>query len=291
MRRISVINEKGGVGKTTLSVNLATGLAMKGKKVLVVDLDAQGNISQFYLKEFKSFDFDSYCDLTLPKCSDIRESVKIIEEFLFNKDNKPSDINTLLLEGNEVLKDCIYHTEYINLDIIPSFNTELIQTDQLLTSDLRKRVYNRLQKALREIRNEYDYVIFDHAPTFNNITVNGLFASDEIYIPMKVGGFELRSFVNMMKELFDFEDEYEQEYKIKILMNMIPRGNRPNIQKFIEKTREFFPDNVFVSTIGYQDAVASKSSMNSRPMIETKSKVSDDLAKLVEEILEEREVY
>lgn len=291
MRRISVINEKGGVGKTTLSVNLATGLAKKGKKVLVVDLDAQGNISQFYLKEFKSFDFDAYWDLTLPICPDIRESVKIIEDFLFDNDNKPNDINTLLLQGNSILKDCIYHTEYENLDIIPSFNTELIQTDQLLSSDLRRRVYNRLQKALREIRKDYDFVIFDHAPTFNNITVNGLFASDEIYIPMKVGGFELRSFVNMMKELFDFEDEYEQEYKIKILMNMIPRGNRPNIQKFIEKTKEFFPDNVFISTIGYQDAVASKSSMNSKPMIETRSRVSDDLAKLVEEILEERGVY
>lgn len=291
MRKISIINEKGGIGKTFCTTNLATGLAKKGKRVLVVDLDPQGNVSQFFLNFYKNFDFDSFFELNIPKISDIRDSVEIIDTFLMNDEINKKDINNLLLEGAEVVRECIYKTDYENLDVIPSLGTELIKTDQLLKSDMKRLVHNRLKKALREIRKDYDFVLFDHAPTFNNITVNGLYASDEIIIPMKVGGFELRSFVNMMKELFDFEDEFEEIYKIKILMNMIPRGRRKKIKKFIEKMNDFFPEQMCIQTIGYQDSVASKSAMTGKPVIDTKTNVGNDYLSFVEEILKESEEY
>lgn len=284
MRKISIINEKGGVGKTTTSINLASGLARKNKKVLIIDLDPQGNVSQFFGIKLKPFDLKNFNQLTIPENMDTRKAVKFIDDYL-NKDNYiQKDINTLLLDKNQEIKECIYKTEYDNLDIIPSLGTNLIKTDKYLTAD-SGLVYNRLKRAIRNIRHDYDYIIFDHAPTFNNITINGLFASDEIIIPLKIGGFELRSFINMMYEIFDFEDDYEQIYNVKILMNMIPRGKRKDYENFIIKLKELFGNKVLLTTIGFQEAVASRSTMQSQLLIDTKTKVGTDYEHLVDEIL------
>lgn len=284
MRKISIINEKGGVGKTTTSINLASGLAKKGKKVLIIDLDPQGNVSQFFGVELKPFEIKKFNELEVPENFNTRQAVKFIDDFLCKNNGVQKDINSLLTNRNEDIHDCIYSTEYENLDIIPSLGTNLIKTDKYLTADNGK-IYNRLKRALRTVRNDYDFIIFDHAPTFNNITINGLFASDEILIPLKIGGFELRSFINMMYELFDFEDDFEQVYKIKILMNMIPRGKRNDYQNFMKKLQELFKDKVLITTIGFQEAVASRSTMNSKLLIDTKTKIGFDYEKLVDEIL------
>lgn len=284
MRKISIINEKGGVGKTTTSINLASGLAKKGKKVLIIDLDPQGNVSQFFGVELKPFEIKKFNELEVPENFNTRQAVKFIDDFLCKNNGVQKDINSLLTNRNEDIHDCIYSTEYENLDIIPSLGTNLIKTDKYLTADNGK-IYNRLKRALRTVRNDYDFIIFDHAPTFNNITINGLFASDEILIPLKIGGFELRSFINMMYELFDFEDDFEQVYKIKILMNMIPRGKRNDYQNFMRKIQELFKDKVLITTIGFQEAVASRSTMNSKLLIDTKTKIGFDYENLVDEIL------
>ena len=284
MRKISIINEKGGVGKTTTSINLASGLAKKGKKVLIIDLDPQGNVSQFFGVELKPFDIKKFNELEVPANFNTRQAVKFIDDFLCKNNGIQKDINSLLTSRNEDIHDCVYSTEYENLDIIPSLGTNLIKTDKYLTADNGK-IYNRLKRALRTVRNDYDFIIFDHAPTFNNITINGLFASDEILIPLKIGGFELRSFINMMYELFDFEDDFEQVYKIKILMNMIPRGKRNDYQNFMKKLQELFKDKVLITTIGFQEAVASRSTMNSKLLIDTKTKIGFDYENLVDEIL------
>ena len=284
MRKISIINEKGGVGKTTTSINLASGLAKKGKKVLIIDLDPQGNVSQFFGVELKPFDIKKFNEFEVPANFNTRQAVKFIDDFLCKNNGIQKDINSLLTNRNEDIHDCVYSTEYENLDIIPSLGTNLIKTDKYLTADNGK-IYNRLKRALRTVRNDYDFIIFDHAPTFNNITINGLFASDEILIPLKIGGFELRSFINMMYELFDFEDDFEQVYKIKILMNMIPRGKRNDYQNFMKKLQELFKDKVLITTIGFQEAVASRSTMNSKLLIDTKTKIGFDYENLVDEIL------
>lgn len=284
MRKISIINEKGGVGKTTTSINLASGLAKKGKKVLIIDLDPQGNVSQFFGVELKPFDIKKFNELEVPANFNTRQAVKFIDDFFCKNNGIQKDINSLLTNRNEDIHDCVYSTEYENLDIIPSLGTNLIKTDKYLTADNGK-IYNRLKRALRTVRNDYDFIIFDHAPTFNNITINGLFESDEILIPLKIGGFELRSFINMMYELFDFEDDFEQVYKIKILMNMIPRGKRNDYQNFMKKLQELFKDKVLITTIGFQEAVASRSTMNSKLLIDTKTKIGFDYENLVDEIL------
>lgn len=281
MKKISIINQKGGVGKTTTTVNLAAGLAKKGKKVLVVDLDPQGNTTHYFLPEFRKTEIKIFNSINF-ESTNRNDSIDQIESFLNGGEIK-KDINDLLLNDANEIHNCIYQTSIDGLHIIPSLNTKLIQTDKHLTVDISKKMYNRLAKAIRLVKDEYDYVFYDHAPTFNNITVNGLFASDSIIIPIKVGMSELRSFIEVMKELNSFQENYEQEYDIKILMNMIPRGNRPDHQNFINQFKKIFKDMVLETTIGYQDAVVSK---NNNIIFDTKSKLKYDYEKLVDEVEE-----
>ena len=292
MKVISIINEKGGVGKTTTAINVAVGfttemkneLLRKNKKVLLIDMDAQGNASKYFLPDYKPLSIKEFNNIEIISKPDEKESVEIIRNALRNAEKK-NDINTLLLKKANI-RECIYETPYECLSIIPSLGTELIQTDKLLSSDngLRHAI---LKRALREVKNEYDIVIIDNAPTFNNITINALFCSNDIIIPMKVGGFELGGLIDTMTELFAIEDEYEIEYNIKILMNMIPRGNRPDYQNFIKKIKDFFGNKVIDATIGFQDAVASRSTMSSKLIINDKSKIGNDYRQLVEELVNE----
>ena len=145
-------------------------------------------------------------------------------------------------------------------------------------------VHKKIKNALREVRKNYDVVVIDNAPTFNYITINSLFASNEVIIPLRPGMFELDALVNTLNELFDFEDDYECSYSINILMNMIPRGNRPDYYNFIKKINEFYPNQVFKTTIGYQDAVATRSTMQSKLLIDSKSNVGNDYISLIQEI-------
>ncbi len=283
MEVISIISEKGGMGKTTTSVNLGVGLSRKGKRVLIVDGDPQGNSTSYFSKVYHKLDLKEFNTLSIPDSPTPRQATTFLKNYIKDSSSNLKDINNVLLENKEVIHECIYSTEYPNVDIIPSFGTELIKTDKLIASSTRL-AHKKLKNALREVRKEYDVVVIDNAPTFNNITVNSLFASSKIIIPLKPGLFELDGFINTLNELYDFEDDYECNYEIKILMNMIPRGNRPDYQRFIAKIKELYPDYVFNTTIGYQDAVASRSSMKTKLLIDSKSKLSEDYLNLIEEI-------
>ena len=290
MKVISIINEKGGVGKTTASVNISYGLVERlmndGKRILLIDADAQGNATKFFLPEFKSITLEEFNMLEVPQNCDIRSSTKFIKNSLISMLGERNYLNKLLLEGKGVIRECIHQTQYQQLDIIPSIGTELIATDKLLGASTGQR-HVILKRALREIRNDYDIVIIDHAPTFNNITVNGLFCSNEIIIPLKPGGFELKGLIDTLEELFDIEDDYECEYKIRILMNMIPRGVRPAYISFINKIREFYGDTILQTTVGYQDAVASRSTMSGKLLYNSKTGVGEDYRNLVDELIKE----
>ena len=287
MKTISVINQKGGVGKTQTSINLAVGLARTGKKVLLIDADAQGNATNYFCKDVNNLDLIKFAT------SDFNDKKPI--EWLEETLGAPyfeNDINGLLL-GKCNINNAIYITEYENLHFIPSTETKLINTDQLIKTS-NKLQHNRLKKALRDIRNKYDYVVIDNAPTFNTITLNTLFASDEIIIPLKIGRFEVAGFIQTMKELENLMIDFECQYKINILFNMIPRGRRASYHAFMNKFKEVFDNfdgfyqiQVLNSTVGYQEAVAAKSSLSSKMIIDSKSKIAEDYRNLVKEVLEE----
>ncbi len=289
MKIISVINQKGGVGKTQTSINTAVGLARVGKRVLLIDADAQGNATNYFCKDVNNLDLLKFATTSYDNSSPLNWLEKTLGSALF-----PKDINDLLL-GNCKINEVIYTTDYVNLDIIPSTETKLINTDQLIKTS-NKLQHNRLKKGLREVRKVYDYVIIDNAPTFNTITLNTLYTSNEIIIPLKVGRFELAGFIQTMKELENLMIDFECKYKIDILFNMIPRGKRTLYQAFMDKIRylyehsdNFYQVDIMNSSIGYQEAIASKSSLSNKMIIDTNSKISQDYKKFVNELLEQSE--
>lgn len=255
MKIISVINQKGGVGKTQTSINLAVSLSRKGYRVLLIDGDAQGNATSYFDKKVNDINLSKFIE----KEFDNQEPLKWLEEALGDAFYE-YDINDVLL-GQCQIKEAIYTTDYENLSIIPSTETRLINTDQLIKA-ANKMQHNRLKKALRDVRKEFDYVVIDNAPTFNTITLNTLFTSDEVIIPLKIGRFELAGFIKTMNELENLMNDFECFYQIYVLFNMIPRGKRPLYSAFIEKIRKIFSSTdklyeikVLNTTIGYQDAV------------------------------------
>ena len=288
MRIISVLNQKGGVGKTTTSVNLAVGYANDGYKVLLIDADPQGNASRCFFDDYHKLDYNKFAEFKVEDRTDQYETANELRKMLLSYTNK-KDINDLLQKEDDA-EECIHSTKVENLDIVPSFGARLIETVTFLQNNgaQGKPVYNVLKGSLRKAlkKNGYDLVIIDNAPTFNLITVNSLYASNEILIPLKVGIYELDGFVSTCKEISNFNDAYGKDIDFKILITMMQRGNRPDYKKFVEEIRYLFPNRVYASTIGYQDAVVNRTSMKQEFLVNHDSNVGDDYRSLVKELEE-----
>ena len=187
---ISVVNQKGGVAKTTTTVNLATALAAMDKKVLVIDLDPQGNSSTGFGVSQQQRKNTIYQALT-----------NIIK-----------------------LKDTIISTNIPNLEIITS-NTNL-SAAELDLIELEEREYI-LTKLLEEIKILYDYIIIDCPPSLNLLTINALVAGDEVLIPMQCDFYSLEGLSHLLKTVEIIEKKLNPKIKIAgILFTMYDKRNR-----------------------------------------------------------------
>lgn len=172
MRTVSIINLKGGVGKTVTSINMAYGLMRRGRRVLLVDCDKQGNTSKF----FKCYSMDK------PSLSDV-------------------------LTGDADIKAAVYLTDYSNtdnlaptLDVIPS-DMSLINAAKQIDNDPVRPRETRLKCALEIIDWEYDYCIIDCAPDINIPIVNALVASDDVIIPVVIDKFTFDGIAEVMGKI------------------------------------------------------------------------------------------
>lgn len=211
MKIISVFNQKGGVGKTTTVVNLAAALGLEGKKVLIVDMDPQGN---------------STSGVGIDKTS--------LEKTVYD-----------LVIGNEDIKDLILKTEEDNVEIVPS-NVSLSGAEvEMVNIENRESI---LKKSLGEI-NGYDYILVDCPPSLGVLSINALTASDTVLIPIQCeyyaleGVSQLISTIDLVKMALNPRLEVEG-----ILMCMFDGRNNLSLE-VVEEVKKYFKNQVFKSVI------------------------------------------
>lgn len=189
-RVISVVNQKGGVGKTTTAVNLATIFAVMGKKVLIIDIDSQGNTSSGL---------------------GIKQAERKVTSY-----NVFSGLNSI--------QDAILATEVPNLSIV-SANTNLAAIELDLIH--LKNYENILVEKLEEIKNAFDYIIIDCPPSLGLITLNALVACDEVLIPMLCDFYSLEGLSHLLKTVEIVEKKMNPGIKIGgILFTMYDKRNK-----------------------------------------------------------------
>src|SRR3954467_8407238 len=169
---ISIASQKGGTGKTSTSISLAAGLAHKGKRVLLVDIDSQANSSKVLLRDYPRLSKD-----------------QTVYQTILNRAPLP------------------VHTTYVpNLSIVPS-HILLSNTDIELTTAKDHRE-SRLKTELDKIKDDYDFVFVDNPPALGWLTLNSFTASDQVMVVVSPGYFELDSLVQLGKTLEEVRESF-----------------------------------------------------------------------------------
>ena len=209
---ISLVNQKGGVGKTTTCVNLAAYVANSGKKVLLVDMDPQGNASS---------------GLGVVKNSELKTIYNVID-------------------GEIQIKDAIAPTVLKNLFIIPS-TVDLAGAEiELVQVNNREKV---LKENLDNIKDNYDYIMIDCPPSLGLLTINALTASDTVLIPIQCEFYALEGLSQLMNTVKLVKKHLNPDLEIEgVVMTM--KDNRSNlVQQVSEQIRQYFGKKVFETTI------------------------------------------
>lgn len=245
MKTISILNMKGGVGKTTTAINLAVGLGNAGHRVLLVDFDPQANSSDILLNHSE----DTY---------------KHIDE---------------ILEDQEV---AVMPTQYSNVGIIPSRLELALMERKILLST--KAQHSRLYKALKPIREEFDYIIIDCPPILNLLTVNALNASDEVLIPIKIDVAAEKGFAITLENLKEIAESYDLDIDYKVLFTMVNRNNAD--KQRIDHINKLCNEKVIHTQIRYQAKPITLAGYKQTAVINSISKVAMDYKDLVDELLD-----
>ena len=253
---ISLVNQKGGVGKTTTSINLSASLALENKKVLLVDLDPQGNATT-------GVGFNK---------GDIDKSVYDI----FN--------------GSCQTQDVILSTKFKNLDLLPSslqlagIDFELIEKGR---EDPNFQKAYQLKNNIEICQKKYDYVIIDCPPSLNLITTNALVASDSVIIPVQCEFFALEGITQLLNAIMLTKKRLNPNLKLEgVLLTMFDSKTNLSIE-VIEEIRSYFKEKVYTTIIPRLIRLAEAPS-HGKPIVayDPKSKGSLAYMNLAKEVIE-----
>lgn len=210
---IALTNQKGGVGKTTTTINLGACLVETGRKVLLVDFDPQGSLSV-----------------------GLGINPHTLERSIYN----------LLLSREFSPEDVITESSTPGLDILPA-NIDLSAAEVQLVSEVARE--QTLQRVLNKLRSQYDYILIDCAPSLGLLTINALTASDWVIMPLELEFFALRGIALLTDTIDKVQDRLNPDLKVLGLLGTMYDSRTLHAREVLERIVEAFGDKVFHTVI------------------------------------------
>lgn len=247
---IAVFNQKGGVGKTTTNVNLSASIGKMGKKILVLDLDPQGNTTSGYGVD---------------------------------KNSVESTIYEVMLDSLDI-REAIINTEFDNIDIVAAA-TELSGAEIELTT-MKDREFI-LKNALEPIREEYDYIFIDCPPSLGMLTINSLTAVDSVLIPIQCEYYALEGVSQLMETIKLVKSRLNPNLDIQgVVLSMFDGRANLSIQ-VVEEVKRYFKGSVYTTLIPRNVRLAEAPS-HGKPVIyyDSKCRGTEAYLELAEEFID-----
>ncbi|MDR0943244.1 MAG: AAA family ATPase [Ruminococcus sp.] len=209
---IAVANQKGGVGKSTTAVNLSAALGKRGKRVLCIDSDAQGNLTSGFGIKKKSLEFSVY--------------------------------DALL--GRKTLSDTIVKTDFENVSVVPS-TSDLAGADiELIELENRQ---SRLKMQILTLKSEYDYIFIDCPPSLSLLTVNALCASDSVIIPLQCEFHALEGLSQLVESIKLVKRRFNPNIDIEGILFTMYDGRLQLTHQVVDEVKKHFPSKTFETII------------------------------------------
>ena len=211
-RIIAITNQKGGVGKTTTAINLSAAIAKKGQRVLLVDLDSQGNATSGVAVDKRQLGKSTY---------------------------------NILVDGISA-EECLFSTQYKNLHILPS-SLDLAAAELEIADKPHREAL--LKNAVLPIKFNYDYIIIDCPPSLGLITANALTMADTILVPIQCEYYALEGLSQLMNTVRRVKRQYNSSLELEGVLLTMYDGRLNLTQQVVEEVKKFFPRKVFKTVI------------------------------------------
>ena len=246
---VAIFNQKGGVGKTTTAVNLTAGLGLLGKRVLIVDIDPQGNTTS---------------------------------GFGINKQKSTVTSYEVLVETAPI-SQAVIKTEYKNVDIIPS-KSDLAGAEIELADAERRE--SRLRSALLQLREQYDYIFIDCPPSLGLISINALNSADSVLVPIQCEFFAMEGLSQLMATIRQVKRSYNPLLELEGILLTMYDGRLNLTQQVVGEIKKYFQKALY-STVIPRTVRLSEAPSFGMPIqyFDKRSKGSDAYNKLSKEFL------